>query len=525
MLGKHVLGDLEIDALPLPTCTPWGSTTFRDRLSKPQSDIHTLKRTQLPILALRRNQTTLDALHTVLKDQISPASYVAQEKDVDPRIRDSVEQILWSPDSYFRFMNVQGFVLSFLLVWKTLILPGIAVLLPIMAILVPYFLLNYVQCIPVSPTEYICHIRRILLQQISVPTVLRAKHSGDVMGHVLETAFLGLTGATFVSSIWTQIQSALHLREIAADLERRGKAILQLVEGVRSCVATLYSLPTHLQKAVRNLVRRGELLLEEWTTLPSSPTAAYGFVWNAPAKQMDDLTSWIGELDCLVTIANLEGICFPTYSNTVLQIHGVYHPALKSGITNHADFSKGGNVLLTGPNRGGKSTFCRSVGLAILCAQTWGFAWADRMTFTPFVSIQTALHPSDSLGSLSLFEAEIEFAKDVLATCRAASGPVFVMMDEIFHSTNAHDGVAASRVFLEQLYAVPRVCSLISTHYRELVENLKQHVQPWAMEVFEEEDALRYTYRVCAGISDKSSVMEILRERGLVSRKNTQKDS
>jgi hypothetical protein len=458
-------------------------------------------------------------LHTVLTDQISPSSYIAQDTDLDPRIRDSVEQILWPPQSYFKFLNIQGFLLSFLLIWKTLVLPGIAILLPIMAVLVPYIFLNYIQCVPISPTEYIAHFRRVLLQQVSIPAVLRAKHDGDGMGHLLETAFLGLTGATFVSSIWSQVQSALHLREIAADLERRGAALLKLVEGTRSCIRTLNTLPTHLRTALRDVVRRGELILENWADIPVTAMAAYGFLWNAPPKHLEDLTSWIGELDCLVTIARLDSICFPTYSNTSpLQIEGVHHPALNSGITNKADFSKGPNVLLTGPNRGGKSTFCRSVGLAILSAQTWGFAWADRMTFAPFVSIQSALHPSDSLGSLSLFEAEIEFAKNVLATCQEAQGPVFVMMDEIFHSTNAHDGVAASRVFLDQLYAVPHVVSLISTHYRELVEQFDKRVQPWAMEVFEEGNVLRYTYRVCDGISDKSSVMEILRERGLLAR-------
>jgi DNA mismatch repair protein MutS len=173
-------------------------------------------------------------------------------------------------------------------------------------------------------------------------------------------------------------------------------------------------------------------------------------------------------------------------------------------------------VLLTGPNRGGKSTFCKAIGISVVCAQTWGFAWAASMSFYPYTAIETALSPADELGRLSLFEAEIEFAKEVLYRCEKEENTL-VMMDEIFHSTNARDGVAASHVFLDKLYSKPRTTTLISTHYRELVEHYKEKgVLAWAMDAKETETGLEYSYRVTEGISDKSSVMEILKERGLV---------
>jgi DNA mismatch repair ATPase MutS len=135
------------------------------------------------------------------------------------------------------------------------------------------------------------------------------------------------------------------------------------------------------------------------------------------------------------------------------------------------------------------------------------------MSLCPYTSIETALHPADALGHLSLFEAEIEFAKIVL---QKANTRMFVMMDEIFHSTNARDGLAASRVFLSQLYEHSTTTSLISTHYKELPTEYHT-VLAWAMEAEEdtEKNCLIYTYKKVSGISDKSSVMEILRERGL----------
>jgi DNA mismatch repair ATPase MutS len=141
-----------------------------------------------------------------------------------------------------------------------------------------------------------------------------------------------------------------------------------------------------------------------------------------------------------------------------------------------------------------------------------------------FEHIITALSPSDVIGKLSLFEAEIEFAKSVKATIEKAEGPVFLMMDEIFHGTNAHDGVEASQVFLDELYSnkgKEPVFSVVSTHYMDLPSRYGEtKTQNLCMEASvdpADEDRLIYTYLLKAGVNKFSSVREILRERGLLS--------
>ena len=175
-------------------------------------------------------------------------------------------------------------------------------------------------------------------------------------------------------------------------------------------------------------------------------------------------------------------------------------------------------MLLTGPNRGGKSTYCKAIGLAIVTAQTWGFAYAESMTWSPFATVLTALEPCGKLGYCSTFEAEIEFAKNVLKAPNEKT-PAFVMMDEIFHSTNAHDGVAASKVFLSQLYEKPDTISIVSTHYAELTKIFEGRVSAQQLVATESDGVLTYTYKVAPGVSSLSSVMEILEERGLLVKK------
>jgi DNA mismatch repair ATPase MutS len=136
------------------------------------------------------------------------------------------------------------------------------------------------------------------------------------------------------------------------------------------------------------------------------------------------------------------------------------------------------------------------------------------MKWSPYRAILTALEPYGKLGEYSTFEAEIDFAKSVLAI---EQRPAFIMMDEIFHSTNATDGLAASSVFLGQLYKKTGIVSIVSTHYRQLAEQFAKEAAPLYMVAEDKEHGkLSYTYKVATGISDKSSVMEILYERGLI---------
>ena len=142
-----------------------------------------------------------------------------------------------------------------------------------------------------------------------------------------------------------------------------------------------------------------------------------------------------------------------------------------------------------------------------------------------FQHIITALAPQDVVGKLSLFEAEIEFAKEVNALVAVSSGPVFLMMDEIFHGTNAHDGVEASQVFLDDLYTTKAALfSVVSTHYMDLpsrygspeAEGRTQNLCMDASVDPADPDRLIYTYRLKEGVNRFSSVREILRERGLL---------
>jgi hypothetical protein len=510
MLGPYVATDLELPSLQIPTKTVEGMHQFSNQLLHPVTDIKTLQQIQIPLLALRRIDLT--SLQTALT-QIQQVESVFQEFHMtqDPLVEESTEQIVWSPTTTFgQICNQSPLLLESLIAWKTLVLPAITILSPLFAILIPYILL----CIHGSNPpiqQYLATVRTIVRGAITVPSILQAKGEQDRIGFILESLYICIMIGIFLSSLWTQVTSAMHLRTIAASLREKGAHLRSGITAAQSMYTILSNTPTKIQTGLRSLLMEGKRVLEPFEGTNDTGIGLFARLWKQ-SNMLHQLHQWIGRVDVYVAIASLKTICFPRWSTTTTQIElkNVIHPMLANPIPN--DFITKKGAILTGPNRGGKSTFCKAVGLSILCAQTWGFAFASKANLTPFARIETALSPADTLGRVSLFEAEIEFAKAVV---EAPDRPLFVMMDEIFHSTNAHDGVEASRVFLDRLYALPNTVSLISTHYRTLAEEFSI-VEQLQAETIPKDNRLEYTYKILPGVSTASSVMEILREKGLL---------
>ena len=65
------------------------------------------------------------------------------------------------------------------------------------------------------------------------------------------------------------------------------------------------------------------------------------------------------------------------------------------------------NVVITGPNAAGKSTFIKALSLSILFSQTICIVPASNFVLTPFTLINTYLNIPDCKGKESLFEAEM----------------------------------------------------------------------------------------------------------------------
>jgi len=513
-IGPTLLRDIDVEGLAksLETYTEAGASALKARLSQPISDAVEIATRQNQIRGIRLLAKTTDQRLAIASCRKTLKETEADVRTVgacntDTRHAEYYTQILWAADSQWAWMNHMGWLNELIVLFRTILLPGLSVVLPLFVFLAPLIFFNVMTNEPLTFDKYLTLLQTSLKK--AMPPVLGAPRfagTGGILEFGEQFFHIGVSAAMFGASIWSQVSAALSMRAVVEDMRRRSRSVLTFSKAV-----------TDLAVALGQPSPSG---LTQWS---DGELGLFGDAWNQPSR-IEALLATAGALDMLAAVALAKRTCFAGKSSA-LELTDLYHPGLQEDrrIYNSLtlDATTKQHVLLTGPNRGGKSTLLKAMGAAVLMAQTVGVVFAKKAALPVFENIITALSPQDVMGSLSLFEAEIEFAKDVKARLAVAEGPTFLMMDEIFHGTNAHDGVEASQVFLDGLYeSKASVFSIVSTHYMDLPKRYgSSKTQNLCMEASvdpKDTDRLIYTYRLKAGVNGFSSVREILRERGLL---------
>ena len=161
--------------------------------------------------------------------------------------------------------------------------------------------------------------------------------------------------------------------------------------------------------------------------------------------------------------------CFPSLSDSNIFFESLYHPLLKNPVNN--SFSSQQNViLLTGPNMSGKSTFLKSVGLAVYLAHVGVGVPATKAELPLFDNISISInHNDDILSGYSHFMTEIIRLKQVLIEA-SINKKCFAIFDELFKGTNIEDAVQISSTTINGFTKFNNSFFLISTHLYQLKE-------------------------------------------------------
>ncbi len=119
-----------------------------------------------------------------------------------------------------------------------------------------------------------------------------------------------------------------------------------------------------------------------------------------------------------------------------IRLEGVYHPQVKNAVPNTLDITPDSNLIfLTGANMAGKSTFMKSLGIALFLAHTGLPVPAAKMVFSVRDAIYTTINLPDDLGmGASHFYAEVLRVKKI-ARELSLSKSLFVIFDELFLSS------------------------------------------------------------------------------------------
>lgn len=159
--------------------------------------------------------------------------------------------------------------------------------------------------------------------------------------------------------------------------------------------------------------------------------------------------------------------CITISKDSIVNLKESFHPLLidetENLTKNDFELSKKENILLlSGPNAGGKTVFLKCVGLACHMARCGLPVCAHSASTVPFFNtIKVLIGDHQSVeDSLSTFAAHLK----ALDTCSNLKGPGnLILIDEICGSTEAGEGSALSRAFIEKISA-NKVKGFVTSH-------------------------------------------------------------
>jgi DNA mismatch repair protein MutS2 len=211
----------------------------------------------------------------------------------------------------------------------------------------------------------------------------------------------------------------------------------------------------------------------------------------------------------------------PSPEHPSLELKGARHPVLADTLRAHGrtvvpmTLALGGTktvLVISGPNTGGKTVALKTVGIAVLSAQS-GIPVAAETARLPLVDrVLVDIGDEQSIAAdLSTFSAHM---LNVRAMLEAATPRSLVLVDELGTGTAPEEGAALAVALLDEFRA--RGCLTMATTHHDRLKTYAS-TTPGVLNAAVEFDEvnLRPTYRLMVGVPGGSSGIDIARRLGL----------
>ncbi|SNR37384.1 DNA mismatch repair protein MutS [Halorubrum vacuolatum] len=245
----------------------------------------------------------------------------------------------------------------------------------------------------------------------------------------------------------------------------------------------------------------------------------------AETERVQALADALAELDVLRTFATIAverdyvRPAVATDPAAPIRIEGGRHPVVErtepSFVPNDADLPRGSIAVITGPNMSGKSTYMRSVALAVVLAQIGSFVPAQAASLPVIDRLFTRVGAADDIaGGQSTFMREMRELTEILHDADERS---LVLLDEVGRGTATTDGKAIARAAVEFIHDELGATTLFATHYHDLIDLETTHERVFNLHftATREDGTVTFLHRVARGASSSSYGVEVAELAGV----------
>ncbi|HSC53549.1 MAG TPA: hypothetical protein VLC98_08020 [Phnomibacter sp.] len=233
----------------------------------------------------------------------------------------------------------------------------------------------------------------------------------------------------------------------------------------------------------------------------------------------------LGNIEAVSSLATLSynhpQYAFPEFDNDygTCSINALGHPLIHESKRVVSDFATSGNAqvsIITGSNMAGKSTFLRSVGLAMVMAHAGAPVCGTGARFS-HMQVMSSMRIADNLEeSTSTFYAELKKLQSIIEAVNAGQ-PVFLLLDEILRGTNSGDRHTGSAALIRQLIRHGAV-GLIATHDLALANIAQQYpaqVHNYHFDVQVSGEELYFDYALKQGVCQSLNASILMKKIGI----------
>lgn len=503
-----------------------GCATLEHILRNPTSDTKTLTVRQKSLRILGSNPGLMYELRTSL-DKASKL-----EQDVMWAFRTPGEEaqalydMVYFQSWFLKGLNASPGCLTAYAVQRIIVSPLIGAITPILYVIVPYMILRYNGL----RLGFVAYVRMLYLSFTIAGSMMTSGFSGGPWIQYLSIAF---TVIFYFQSLFTSFQVSATLTKVCRIITNKMQNVHDFLK--ISCSMRRSTVIAGLD--VASAWSSSHIFKEDFSGEALSCFTVFGNFGRAlKAYNIFDsvgngqITQWAYLMDAVLAIEETrlrDDFCFTMFSESktpVFEADGICHPCLVGEVTRNdvklGQINGTNNMILTGPNAGGKSTILKSILIAALLSQSVTIAPCTKFLHTPFRLIQSQINVPDCKGSQSLFEAEMFRCKnslDKLRTLDAGSRNSLVVMDEIFSSTNVVEGIAGAYAVAKALAALPHNIAVISTHFVylcKLAKDTKKYINKKMQVDILPGGAIQYPYIMADGISKQFVALELLKHNG-----------
>lgn len=495
------------------TITKFGAEKLKNRLSYTMYNYDDLKRMTDKNMMIHNDQNYIDKM----------TKYLTQIKEVESNIYDwmieECEKDLIFSSNYFNMLNNRVFLtISNKLKFSS-------ILLVIFFYLFIYLLMQYLE-MPISIYDYAKSI--VIGYKYFTQFVLYYFMSDDDwienLAIILITIYLGYQCYMFYQAV----VGCYNHYQLCNEFYKSYNKVIKFTEYVQK----IYDHDTYIKTDINN-----NSIIEsiEYLRYYFDHNSSLGFSLISKIsiddymRHINTLSNYVGKIDYTINIVKLldKSYTIPHFIKSdfpIIKINDMWNPMIpenkrvKNSI--RMDQSTSNLMIITGPNKAGKSTFMRTVLLNVYLSHSIGISCCGLLELTPFRDLYTYLNVPDCIGRESLFEAELNRCYEYIQKIENFRGFSLGLIDELFTGTNPKEGMAGSYAIIKKLTELPINITIMSTHFHDILDTLvstNAEYNPIFMKFIaykDHNDKYQFDYLIKDGISNQCIALELLKEQG-----------